>query len=295
MQQDISSPQFWTRVWEEAIANTPKSASAGYASSRTWDRMAVDYDRWDDASSDAQDQEDRALLATLTDRGLFREGMRVLDVGCGTGRMAMVFAKHGAQVHALDFSPAMLDRLREALPASLAQQVLPVEADWSDVDLASREWERAFDLVFACLTPAIQTPEALLKLHEASRGGCYFRGWADWDKDPLLEDLRHHLTGESAGPSPAGRAGSVIYAFNLLYAMGRSPWVEFQDVSWEARQPITQATSFYEDYFAGQADGSPEELGGRISDYLATVAEDGHVTRRTAGRTGSITWTVPQP
>ena len=39
-------------------------------------------------------------------------GLTVLDLGCGTGRHALGLATGGAKVHALDFSPAMLERAR---------------------------------------------------------------------------------------------------------------------------------------------------------------------------------------
>jgi malonyl-CoA O-methyltransferase len=40
-------------------------------------------------------------------------GLAVLDVGCGTGRHAVQLAAAGAIVHALDFSPAMLELARQ--------------------------------------------------------------------------------------------------------------------------------------------------------------------------------------
>jgi hypothetical protein len=93
------------------------------------------------------------------------------------------------------------------------------------------------------------------------------------------------LTGATAG---------IFAAFNLLYSMGCSPSVEFQEVSWERRQPVEEAVEFYRDWFEGTAGLPPGELGGRISEYLAGVAEDGHVLRRTEGRTGTLTWRVSQ-
>lgn len=292
MKEDVCSPQFWIRQWRQAAADIPKTGSGGYASRRIWDRMAADYERWGGQSA-KKDEEVEKRVARLSDSGLFREGMRVLDVGCGTGRMAVAFAMRGADVTAMDFSPAMLARLRESMPAEMEGRIHLVEADWEKLDLAERGWEHAFDLSFACMTPAIRTPEAFLKLHSASRAGCYFRGWAGRRNDPLLEGIWRHLTGKPS-PSLAGMAGSVFVAFNLLYTMECSPCVEFQEVSWGRRDPVEKAAGFFTDYF-GKFDGLPDEdLGGKISEYLAAVAEDGCVTRRTEGRIGSITWRVPQ-
>ena len=252
--------------------------------------MAADYERWNARAAD-KDAAAKELIDALSGQGLFREGMRVLDVGCGTGRMAMTFAAHGAEVTALDFSPAMLRRLREALPVELAGRINPVEADWEEFDLAGRGWERGFDLTFACMTPAIRNPETFLKLHHASRGGCYFRGWAGRRKDPLLAGLWRHLTGKPMH-SLDGVTTGVYAAFNLLYAMGCPPSVEFEEVSWEKREPVERAADFFADYFDGLNGLSRQELSKKISEYLVTVADDGCVIRRTEGRTGIMTWRV---
>jgi len=293
LENDVHSPRFWIRQWQEAAADTPQIGAGGYASRRIWDQMAADYERWNARGAEKKAAAEE-LIAVLSSRGLFREGMRVLDVGCGTGRLAMAFAARGAEVTALDFSPAMLRRLHEALPAELAGRVHLVEADWEELDLAARGWERAFDLVLACMTPAVRTSEEFLKLHRASRGGCCFRGWAGRREDPLLESLWRHLTGNPMH-SLAGATTGVYAAFNLLYAMGCPPSVEFQEVSWEKREPVEKAASFFTDYFDG-LDGLPRrELGKRISEYLAAIAEDGCVIRRTKGRTGIMTWGVGVP
>jgi SAM-dependent methyltransferase len=254
--------------------------------------MAADYDRWNDrARADERGAADEKLIDGLEARGLLSAGMRVLDVGCGTGRMAAAFAARGAEVTALDFSPAMLTRLREALPAGLAGRVRPVEADWEEVDLAARDWKGAFDLALANMTPAIRTPEAFLKLHAASRGGCHYRGWAGRRRDPLLESLWEHVM-DSPMPALAGATAGVFAAFNLLYALGCSPSVVFQEVSWERRQPLEKAVAFYTDWFAEAGAPSGDRIASRVAKHLAGIAEDGHVLRRTAGRTGTLTWEV---
>jgi len=45
-------------------------------------------------------------------------GERILDVGCGTGRLTSQLAATGAQVTGLDISPAMLEQARLACPAA---------------------------------------------------------------------------------------------------------------------------------------------------------------------------------
>ena len=206
----------------------------------------------------------------------------MLDVGCGPGGKAIAFARRVAEVVALDFSEKMLERLRANVPADLAERVQPVEADWAEVDLEKRGWEGSFDLVFASMTPAVWTPESFLKLHRASRHGCYSRGWAGRRTDFLLAELWPQLRGE---PMPH-------VAFNLLHAMGRSPSMEFDEIGWEKREPVEKASGFLRTFFANVTDLDENELRERIDAYLASVASDGQVVRRTTGRTGTMIWEV---
>lgn len=66
-----------------------------------------------------------ALPADLT-------GARVLDAGCGTGAMAVELAGRGAEVVAVDISPALLAIAEARLPVDLARKVRFVSGDMLD-------------------------------------------------------------------------------------------------------------------------------------------------------------------
>lgn len=61
---------------------------------------------------------------------------RVLDAGCGTGRVAIELARHGIEVVGVDVDPAMLDTARERAP----------ELDWRLGDLATAELGEGYDI-----------------------------------------------------------------------------------------------------------------------------------------------------
>jgi ubiquinone/menaquinone biosynthesis C-methylase UbiE len=71
------------------------------------------YDRWA-AFYDVDENPLVALEQPWVDRLLGEvRGLSLLEVGCGTGRHAIRLASHGAVVHALDFSPEMLEQARQ--------------------------------------------------------------------------------------------------------------------------------------------------------------------------------------
>ena len=72
-----------------------------------------------------------------------REGMAILDVGCGTGQHLQMYRKFGCELHGIDTSPAMLE---------VARATLGEEADLRLVDAAQMPYESGtFDLVMAML------------------------------------------------------------------------------------------------------------------------------------------------
>jgi len=74
-----------------------------------WHRAADDYEAWIEPFT--------AEFARMAVRqaGGVSPGRRALDVGAGTGALAIELARAGAQVCAIDFAPAMVARLQDRL------------------------------------------------------------------------------------------------------------------------------------------------------------------------------------
>jgi len=86
--------------------------------------MADVYDEWYPGISDVEGTVER--IAELAG-----PGARVLELGVGTGRLALPLAQRGLEVHGVDTSPEMLDRLR-AKPG--AETIAVVEGDMAASD-----------------------------------------------------------------------------------------------------------------------------------------------------------------
>ena len=71
-----------------------------------YDRWAPFYDQGRNPSVGLKDRQIRKLLGEV-------RGLRVADLGCGTGRNAIALAEAGAEVTALDFSNEMLAQARQ--------------------------------------------------------------------------------------------------------------------------------------------------------------------------------------
>jgi SAM-dependent methyltransferase len=73
-----------------------------------------------------------------------RAGQRVLDVGCGTGVVAVTAALRGAQVAGLDLTPTLVEQAREN------GRIAGVSIEWLEGDAESLPFEdAAFDVVLS--------------------------------------------------------------------------------------------------------------------------------------------------
>jgi SAM-dependent methyltransferase len=103
------------------------------------ERVADVYDQWYKPIDTA---EEVALLTELADGG------RALELGIGTGRVAIPLATAGVEVHGLDASPAMVEQMR----AKPGGDAIPVTiGDMADVPVAGE-----FALVFVVFNTFFQ-------------------------------------------------------------------------------------------------------------------------------------------
>lgn len=100
----------------------------GYEASTYGDRFADVYDDWYRDVTDVAACTER-LAALAGDRG----GGAVLELGIGSGRVALPLAERGLDVHGIDASAAMLERLRTKDGATA---LTLTEGDMADLELA---------------------------------------------------------------------------------------------------------------------------------------------------------------
>lgn len=101
-----------------------------------WGRTAAEYAKYRDIYPPS-------FWEPLLNAGLFREGMRVLDIGTGTGVLPRALWKSGAQFTGTDISPEQIEQARQlSAGIPVEYRVCPAEAlDFPDA---------SFDTVTAC-------------------------------------------------------------------------------------------------------------------------------------------------
>jgi SAM-dependent methyltransferase len=161
-------PSAWTRT----IAADPEH-SHRYAA------------RWRRLASEGQDLDGEARMLDA----MVARGSRILDAGCGTGRVGGRLAQCGHTVVGVDVDPALIDYAKRDFP-----DCSWLVSDLAVLDLPAAGISEPFDLIFAA--------------------GNVLGFLAPSTRCPVLENLRNHLT----------ESGRVI----LAYGAGRGyPFDDF--------------------------------------------------------------------
>jgi ubiquinone/menaquinone biosynthesis C-methylase UbiE len=139
------------------------------------------------------------VAARLVKHARVRAGQKALDVGCGTGVVAVTAARAGAQVTGLDLTPALLEKARENA------RIAGVSIDWREGDAESLPFgDGAFDIVLSQFghifapRPEVAIAEMLRVLKP---GGTI--AFATWPPE-LLTGRLFAITARYAPPPPPG-------------------------------------------------------------------------------------------
>ncbi len=212
----------WNELWKAIYAGSPERSAKDRDPAAAWDRRAAAYGRATRDEKRATEQE----LAVLD----LRPGDTVLDVGAGTGRLAVPIARTATRVTALDPSGGMLSILEDRMAAEGRRNYSCVRMRWEDT-VIGRDIEphdvviAAFSLGFYDLAAALQ------KLDAAARRSVYlFWHAGEWRSHDEMA-LYRAVFGEEAAMQKG--YPDYIYPVNILHDAGIYPDVKIFPSIWD--------------------------------------------------------------
>lgn len=199
----------WNEAWKARQADRGAPHDAAF-----WDERAKSFTTKDAPGS----YTDRFLqLAAIL------PGETVFDMGCGTGNLAVPLGAEGHEVLAADFSPVMLDKLRDALRERDITCVRPLHLSWEGDWEAAGVAPESYDVCVA--SRSIATPDladSLAKLTAvARRRACITLATG---VSPRIDDAMLREIGVAARPDL-----DFVYAIAILSAWGYLPHLTYID------------------------------------------------------------------
>ena len=238
------------------------------------------------ASKELPTAESSIGMSIIEREGMVKDGITVLDVGCGGGRFSFALEEMGADVTATDFSPRMIEEAQK-LQAHKDSMIKFSVDNWHTVRLKEKDWEGKFDLVLAHMTPAIISAETFLKLSEASRN------WVLMVKptrrtNSVLDELNRLVGAERDAKS---LDETLAYSFDLLWFKGYCPRLDYKKEIWENELPLDKAIEDYTLRISSTHELS-EDNKSDVRSYLNSIAVDGIVHEITHTTIAAMYWQV---
>lgn len=195
------------REWELVQQTRPPRESAC-----GWSKRSARFDNRDAKNAYAEEFVQRA--------GIF-PGETVLDMGCGTGTLAIMLAKQGCDVRAADFSDGMLGKLAENVQMHGVTGVDAFNMSWEDDWDSFGLTENSVDVAIASRSLAVpHLDEALAKMTRVARRKCCLTvttGVAPYVDSRIL----------SAIGLPTATTRDHLFVFGILAQQGFDPSVSY--------------------------------------------------------------------
>ncbi|KUG14103.1 hypothetical protein ASZ90_016262 [hydrocarbon metagenome] len=213
----------WNELWKAIHVSSPGRTAKDRDPAAVWDRKAAAYQR---ATRDERKATGRDL-AFLE----LRPEDTVLDMGAGTGRLAVPIAGTVAHVTALDPSGGMLGILRERMAREGRSNYSCVQMRWEDVEIGCDI--ESHDVVIAAYSLGFyDLGAALAKLDAAARRSVTLFWHAGEWRGPDEMVLYRAVFGEE-GARQKGYP-DYIYPVNILHDAGIYANVRIYPAVWES-------------------------------------------------------------
>jgi SAM-dependent methyltransferase len=261
----------WNELWKVMRSSSPWKRSLDEPAGSFWDGRAKQFNE-SMMQNRERSQKQMAKIDLAPD-------CTVLDVGCGTGRLAIPIAKQVASVTAVDPSGGMLACLQENMEREGVTNIRCINKQWEDIELGVDL--EPHDVVIASHSLSmLDIQEALAKMDAAAKKSVYLFTFAGrWMDGGLCEEIcgekRHSWS-------------DYIHLCNILHDMEIYADVKIWDSEFEQRyanidEAVTRMKEMYD---------LPSEKDGALRAYLSEtlVRDDGTLCLKRKSKSAMIRW-----
>ncbi|WP_019909021.1 class I SAM-dependent methyltransferase [Paenibacillus sp. HW567] len=215
MNDDFFNAAMWEKVWkDESDIKIARMKMNGIDPTRSFDHKAKTFN---EQSFNKQGRErTNRIMNWLEGQGVQFANSSVLDIGAASGVFSVPFAEKGARVTAVETSPPLIELLEANISSFAEDQVKIVPEPFEVIDVWSKGWNRAFDLVFASMSPIIHNWESVEKVLQCARKFCYISMPILHTQHSLVKEIWPLVTGQAY----QSKLTEMGYLLHLLYLKG---------------------------------------------------------------------------
>lgn len=280
---DFYNAAVWENEWKNVSdLNLDRMKGNGINPSRSFDHKAKIFN--EQSFSEEGRERTRRIMNWLEEQGVQFEDASVLDIGAASGVFTVPFAERGARITAVETSPPLIELLQENTSKFANDQVSIVPLPFEDIDVVSKGWKGAFDLVFVSMCPIVHNWESVEKLLECTRKYCYISMPVVPTEHSLMKEIWPLVTGQLY----QSKLSEMGYLLHLLFLKGYayesliSKEVKTKEIS---REAALQEAMTWLGHHRLPTDERNRSI---ISDYLEQAYPSGKVVIQEGGRYGKV-------
>jgi SAM-dependent methyltransferase len=224
-------------------------------------------------------QQGRIIVDMLWNQAGLYPGCSTIDLGCGTGWIALPLASKGARVLAVDNSAAMLETLRQESRAFNLTTLETRHACWTTI--ACRQ---PFDLALAACFPPALSPDGIARMERLGKT-CAFLLPSGGQGLPWIRNLWKTICNRD----PFSEPSRLQVALNYLMSAGKKPRLLPIKTPLVVDLPLEQVLDFYIGYFS-LFEKTSSEITAVIQKELEPFTHAGRVQTRMESCSEVIWW-----
>ena len=242
-----------------------------------WDKLATRYPRYTDESIQ---RDARFIFGVARGFGVDFGDKTILDIGCGTGTLAIPLAKEASKITAIDLSKPMLEIFEYDKTTLLLDEKIDIyHSSWDDFEIKER-----FDIALASMTPAVSSQEQFDKFINSTSDFGIFVGWGEYKNNDIVDDLLSLHNG-----SKNKTFGQTIKFANYLATKDIKYKLEYFETSWSDDYSFNDALEYAISHLS-RFDIVPNiEL---IKEILLKKTQDNKITFTTTAQKGVVAFKV---
>ncbi|MCC3377411.1 class I SAM-dependent methyltransferase [Cohnella sp. REN36] len=280
---DFFNAALWEQAWkDDSDTAAKKMRSAGIDPARSFDHKAKSFH--EQSFNEEGRKRTKRIINWLEGQGVRFENASVLDIGAASGVFSVPFAERGARVTAVETSPPQIELLEESISKFAEDQVKIVPEKFEDIDVQTKSWSQAFDLVFVSMCPVVHDWDSVEKILQCARKFCYISMPASPPENSLVNEIWPLVTGQ---PFHAKHM-EMGYLLHLLYLKGYA--YESLITRETKTTEVSREAALQEAMTWLHHRRLPEDERNRsiIADYLEQAYPSGKVIIREGGRFGKV-------